>query len=218
MDVCQRLSHGLHLLEVSLRNQVHGAFTEAFSTPCWYELPGLFAYPQRNQIAKVKGQLCVLKRSDKPDRIVSELTLGFWVGIFSRAHEHSLWRNRLHMLSTIFPCAPRHRRTRASIHQALGRLRVLRNRIAHCERINHLGGLPDHRAEIHQMVGWLNRSAKRLLEECDRFDSARAACDLHEAREKAGACFSFDEIGVDPEQKKASRNREALGHHCQPAA
>ncbi|MFJ1254703.1 hypothetical protein [Cupriavidus sp. CuC1] len=137
MVVSQRLNPALHIFEVGLRNNVHQAFRTHFADPEWYDKPGLLGVKQQSQLAVGRGKLSAANKADTPDRLVAELTLGFWVGLFSSNYEHHLWRANVSLLQAVFPRAPRHARNRAHISRVLNLLRDLRNRVAHWERVAH---------------------------------------------------------------------------------
>jgi hypothetical protein len=62
-----------------------------------------------------------------PGAIVAELPLHFWVALTSTRYDKSIWRSSL---ASVFP-----REARPPIHDALDRIRTLRNRIAHHEHL-----------------------------------------------------------------------------------
>ena len=61
-----------------------------------------------------------------PDKVVANLTFGFWRYLSSKAHEKSLWVPHLH---TAFPP----KTSRSAVDARIGRLHDLRNRAAHHE-------------------------------------------------------------------------------------
>ena len=63
-------------------------------------------------------------------RLVAELGLAFWVSLFGKAYDQSLWRP---YLCRCFSPRP----DRRNLFNDLDRLRTLRNRIAHHEAIFH---------------------------------------------------------------------------------
>ncbi|MCY3616633.1 MAG: hypothetical protein OXG66_03065 [Acidimicrobiaceae bacterium] len=119
--------HGpLQALEVTLRNAVHDAMTVTGGVR-WFESPQL-DQPQQDAVTKAKGKLDNGMAPHKPGRIVAELSFGFWVALFARRYDESLWRTTLHQCFD--PTPPRR-----PLHDELNRLLALRNRIAHHEPI-----------------------------------------------------------------------------------
>lgn len=119
--------HGpLQALEVTLRNAVHDAMTVTGGVR-WFESPQL-DQPQQDAVTKAKGKLDNGMAPHDPGRIVAELSFGFWVALFARRYDESLWRTALHRCFD--PTPPRR-----PLHDQLNRLLALRNRIAHHEPI-----------------------------------------------------------------------------------
>ncbi len=119
--------HGpLQALEVALRNSVHALMTAAEGR-AWYDTAPL----HETQRAAIRGARQALRRERKPETpggIIASTNLGFWVGLFAKRYDASLWRPVLHRA---FDPTPARRR----VHGQLDRVRTLRNRIAHHEPI-----------------------------------------------------------------------------------
>lgn len=194
MDVSQKLTPALHIFEVSLRNNIYEAFKAQFSDPEWYDLPGLLGAKQQAQLASGRDKLRSASKLETADRLVAELTLGFWVGLFSNNYEHQLWRANPNLLAAIFPRAPRHVRNRGSMSKILNPVRDLRNRVAHWERVAHDPSLNSLKQDIDRVVGWLCPAARCLLDHRDSFNDALSPKTAAEARSRVGACFNFEEI------------------------
>lgn len=116
----------LQALEVTLRNSVH-ALMSARHGSNWYETVCL-EDPQRRGIDTARRLLLREGKTESPGRVVAAASFGFWVGLFAKAYEESLWRPLLHQAFQPVP-------SRTVVHEQLNRLRTLRNRIAHHESI-----------------------------------------------------------------------------------
>jgi len=116
----------LHGLEVTVRNAEHHAPTASYGTPTWYDAAPLFPY-WRDQVTEAKAKPGV---AGKPEKVVPELTFGFWVDLLKRQNHRSLWVGR--KLQGAFPNACRHR---ALIHERLKAIQLLRNRVSHHEPV-----------------------------------------------------------------------------------
>lgn len=116
----------LQALEVTLRNSVHTLISANYGDN-WYDSVPLEDAQQRG-IDSARRLLRREGKAESPGRMVAASSFGFWVGLFARAYEESLWRPLLHRA---FEPVPR----RATLHEQLDRLRTLRNRIAHHESI-----------------------------------------------------------------------------------
>ena len=126
----------LQALEVTLRNSVH-ALASAMHGEDWYDTVCL-EDAQRRGIDMARRLLRREGKTESPGRVVAAASFGFWVGLFARAYEESLWRPLLHRAFEPVP-------SRAVVHEQLDRLRTLRNRIAHHESILGRRLNDDHR-------------------------------------------------------------------------
>ena len=129
--------HGpLQALEVTLRNAAHDNLTQEYGQS-WFDTAPL-ADPQQKAIKKAKQSL---QREPKPQssgRVIAALNLGFWVALFARKYDATLWRSALHQC---FGAGP----SRGNVHDSLNRLRTLRNRVVHHEPILQRDLRADHR-------------------------------------------------------------------------
>lgn len=101
------------------------------------------------------------------ESVVADLNLVFWVKLFAANHDHRLW---LPHLTAVFPHLPTNNATqwRKDISQRLDQLRLLRNLVAHHERIYNRA-LSDDIASIRTLIGY--RSC-HLLEWSDNIETA----------------------------------------------
>lgn len=91
IELCEAFYYSLNAVEISLRNGLHRSLTQHFGVPHWYDRHGLMEPYQKGEIDKVKGRIQRRGDSVTPDRVVSELTFGFWVTILSRNYDARLW-------------------------------------------------------------------------------------------------------------------------------
>ena len=101
-----------------------------------------------------------------PDKIVAELTFGFWVTLLNSEYELTLWKG----LRQAFPHMPKKYRKRKNVSSPCNALRKLRNRVFHHESI--CWDL-DYITEIHDrlilVLGWMNSDMPAWLEKVDNF-------------------------------------------------
>lgn len=193
MAVAMRLSPSLHIFEVALRNNMHKAFSAKHMSPTWYDTAHILGFVQVGQIALARTSLRKAGKGETPDRLVAELTLGFWAGLFSN-HYESYWRANPDVLTAIFPHAPRYMRKRHTISQLLQPLRALRNRVSHWERVAHLPDLAQRKTDIDNMVRSLCPAASALLRHIDPFNGALDPAEFNATRGKVQRCFVPAEI------------------------
>lgn len=157
-------------LEITLRNKINERLASVFGAP-WYDHRRLvFRYAQQRQIADAKDTLRFQGKPLEPGRIIAELSFGFWVGLFGRQYENSLWRPHLRPLF-VNAASPF---LRKDAHNVLDEIRSLRNRIAHHEPIlqRRLG---EEHGIILQAVQWFCASTARWVEHHSRFEEIYAA-------------------------------------------
>ena len=141
--------HGpLQALEVTLRNAVHSRMTQVYGNS-WFDSAPLDA-PEQKAINKAKGSLDFGRKQPTPGRVIAATNLGFWVALFARKYDATLWRTALH---ECFDTS----QSRANVHDSLNRLRTLRNRIVHHEPILQRDLRADHR--------WILNLLRRLSPE-----------------------------------------------------
>lgn len=156
----------LQALEITLRNAVHSAMSIGHGQN-WL-LAGQSLRPsEQYSVNKVTNRLSKAKKQITPDRVVADLTFGFWVELFANAYDTSIWRTDLYQVFS-----PRIK-NRPHIHDVLDRLRTLRNRIAHHEPIFQRN-LQDDYDRIRQMVAAANRPTLNWLDHHSRVPNALA--------------------------------------------
>lgn len=192
--VSQALNPCMHLLEVALRNNMHGALAKTFSALDWYDQPGLLRTAQANQLVLARAKIAQDGKTETPDYIVANLSFGFWVGLFTHPYQSVLWNPNPQLLKQIFLCAPRHTRKRASMGHMLNLLRKLRNSISHWERIALGPDLLDRKADIDKLIAWTSPAAKCLLDAIDTFNDVVTTQAIDDARQIAGRCIHFEDV------------------------
>lgn len=141
--------HGpLQTLEVTLRNAVHDSLTAAYGTR-WFDDGNVLRPSELRMVGDATQHLHDLGKQPTAGRVVAELSFGFWVALFANAYDATLWRTDLHKLFS-----PKIK-DRRGLHDALDRLRTLRNRIAHHEPIFQRK-LDDDYRRIRNIVGFLS--------------------------------------------------------------
>ncbi|GAB3423271.1 hypothetical protein [Niabella aquatica] len=99
----------LSVLEISLRNAVHETLKQHFQDEYWFKncLPVEFL----PFVSDATQKLAKRYRTITADRIVAELTFGFWDRLFNRNYTGLLWKP----LRTIFKNTPKQLRQRDTI-------------------------------------------------------------------------------------------------------
>ena len=171
--LAEALYPSLNNLEVALRNSLHAELTRQHG-PHWYDAPWLAGEGAR-KVAAAKTKLKKRKRQVTPDRIVAELTLGFWVALFYRDYEKHVWQTKGALKRVLPRVNPTNQRQVTILRPKLVRVLALRNRVFHHEPIWLQTDLLQAHTEIHEVIAWLSPHLSRLTREADRFDALFAA-------------------------------------------
>lgn len=178
LELSEALYPALQAFEIALRNSVHLALSQHFQNPYWFDTPGLYPLPKPPatmpwQALAIQGARDKLTEEKKPhgsDRIVAEMHLGFWHGLFNRPFEAALWRpNQSALVKQVFPLAPNSQRNRQSVWNHIHRIRILRNRVMHYEPIWHRARLADDHGAILEALRWISPDMHDIITMCDRF-------------------------------------------------
>ncbi len=167
ISLCESLYPALHALEIALRNTIHQAATTRYKTPNWFDPPQspLLKWEQES-VNNAKLELSRRVHPHDADRIVAELTFGFWASLLNHPYERIFWQK---MLVPAFSHMPRSIRTRHTLSKRLNEIRKLRNRAFHHERISHWPHLSRCHREIHEVISWISPVLKDAIESVDRF-------------------------------------------------
>jgi len=170
----------LAVVEVALRNALHRQLSYLCHSPDWYRsLPTYDRTLTDFQPELDKAQKYIRDRREtlSADKVVAELTFGFWSSLFNRAYELVLWKQ----LRLAFPHLPKPDRQRATVSATVNAVRQLRNRVYHHEPV--AWRLPQLRQQYEQvctLLGWLDPQLLTWLQTLDRFPTVWQA--EHERR------------------------------------
>jgi len=158
----------LSILEVALRNSIDRTFSQNVDTN-WYINRDFLT---NDSIKKVNQVIELLKKRREPiskDKIIAELSFGFWVNLFKRPYSNQL---RLRELKKIFPNLPNKKvkfLNRDIIYKKLNHIRNFRNRIFHYEKVLNKDNYNNIYSEIYEILGYFDNEiflfTKRLNSE-----------------------------------------------------
>lgn len=168
--VCESLYPALHCVEVALRNSIHDSATAYFGDEYWFRTHlASIEQPLLNEIEKnLRSQGKRLLAGE----FVSGFRFGFWVRLFERRYEQTLWPR---LLESVFPQIPRRQRRRDFIRKRLMEIQTLRNRVFHHEPVWNWPDLAERHREVVEAVGWVSPAMRRFLEAIDRFPPVHSA-------------------------------------------
>lgn len=98
-DLSLALFADMALVEVAFRNAIDASLRATFQAPHWYWDGSLGGFSRRLESKTINKLKRVNRSIDKnspinklnPGKVVSELTLGFWVELLERPYEKELW-------------------------------------------------------------------------------------------------------------------------------
>lgn len=151
----------LSMFEVALRNSMNRELTAYFGTEDWYlrmeSVPGLRNL--KNSINMAKKQIANRDEIINANKVIAELSLGFWVRLFNAEYELILWKP----LRKAFPFLEKNLRQRNNVSAPINKIRDFRNRVFHHEPISwNLERLNETHNRILMVMGWLNRDLPAL--------------------------------------------------------
>lgn len=174
MALSEALYPSLQFAEVALRNAIHQAMTTRCQSDAWYDTKGArLTLWQQDRVTEAKGNLAKHKKQTTPGRMVAELNFGFWTGFFNKAHGQTGIGHFL--ASTLYPHAPLAEQDLNKLGARWGRIRDLRNRVFHHERILHWKDLDARHQAILEIISWMSPELHDLANALDRFAAIRRA-------------------------------------------
>lgn len=141
--------------EIALRNAVHQQLSRHYRRADWWKSwQGNPRYARQLAYVERAHQKLKLRREPQtPDKVVAELTFGFWSTLFNAEYHTDLWPP----LRKAFPNCPKARRKRASVSAVVNRVRILRNRTFHHEPILWSLTSPDAvQREGRELLCWIH--------------------------------------------------------------
>ncbi len=166
IELCRSLYVTLNIFEVSLRNAFDKALS-SFAGENWYETLPLDDH-SRKKVSEAKGKLEKKKKNPTHDRVIPELSLGFWTSLITAKYSEQAFQS--YLIKTCLKKCPVQLRSVKNLQKIFERIRVLRNRVSHYERILHWKDLESQHAQLSECIKWLDESAFQLLTEIDFFD------------------------------------------------
>ena len=174
IKLCEAMYPALHYLEVLLRNHINNTFEKVFYKDWLLNIPAEFRLPYKNKlkIDEIKEQFFREKKKAATHAdLVSLLSFGFWCAFFHKKFDPTLW-HRKHVLRSIFPYLKLENQTRKYIEHRLLRIKMIRNRIAHHERIWGDSGdcyqLYAAYKDCVELICAMSESSMYLLKQVDR--------------------------------------------------
>ena len=157
----------LSMFEVAFRNSLNRELTDFFGTADWYlriyTVNGLRNL--RNSINLAERHIINRDEIVTADKVIAELTLGFWVRLLNAEYERILWKP----IRKAFPYLEKNKRQRNNVSAPVNKIRDFRNRVFHHEPISwNLDKLEETNRRIITVMSWINKDLPTLANEIDR--------------------------------------------------
>ena len=158
----------INIFEVTLRNSIDRALTEFFNMPDWNDVIPL---TQTEEIMINEAKIKIEQRGKECShgRLVSELTLGFWVALMGKKYNSQKFQ--FFIIKNFFNGCPSEQKSTAAVQKNLAEIRFLRNRIAHHERISHWKDLKQKHDLILDFIRWMSQGMHKIAVNNDTFDA-----------------------------------------------
>lgn len=170
IELAEAFYPSITVFEVALRNALNRELIALAGRSDWYV--SLFTQPGMSDLHKyitqANKQIANRKEISSPDKIVAELTLGFWVSLLNSKYEKMLWKD----LRRAFPYIPKSERQRKNISAPLNSFRAFRNRVFHHEPICwNMKVLREIHRDMMMVMTWINRDISAWIAPLDRFEA-----------------------------------------------
>jgi hypothetical protein len=179
----------LHFFEVAFRNATHQALTNyTGNNSRWFmDNSGLMQGRHQQQVHDALNELCKKGKSQflgletdanypkEPQRVVAELSLGFWINLYSSPYTQTIVSATI---SLVFPNGPKEivkDKRQDFLYPRLREVLDLRNRIFHHEPIYHWTYVTNNTSlmarhqRLCELVSWICNVQPLFLEATDRF-------------------------------------------------
>lgn len=170
LALAESLYTSLSVFEVTLRNALSKEMERMMGRKDWYAVfpstPALKSLT--NEVTTAIKHISQRGEMVSPDKIIAELTFGFWVTLLNSQYELTLWKG----LRLAFPYMPKKDRKRKNVSSPCNALRKLRNRVFHHESICwDLDYITDIHSRLVLVLGWMNADMPAWLEGVDNFSN-----------------------------------------------
>ena len=157
----------INIFEVTLRNSIDKALAKFFDVKEWNDVM-LLTETERRMIDEAKTKIGQKKQAYSHSRLVSELTLGFWVALMGK--KYNTQKFQFFIIKNILHGCPSEQKSTAAVHKNLNEIRFLRNRIAHHRRILHWTDLEQKHDLILDFIRWMSQEMHKIAVNNDTFE------------------------------------------------
>jgi hypothetical protein len=143
----------LSVLEIALRNAIN-RFLSYVVGEQWYEDTNFLTQDSIRKVEEAKRVLQSRRENPSKDKIIAELSFGFWVNLFKKPYDKKL---RIKELKKIFPNLPNANEkliNREVLFRELNHIRNFRNRVFHYEKVINKDNYNNVHDEIFEILSY----------------------------------------------------------------
>lgn len=158
----------INIFEVTLRNSIDKALETFFNVPDWSSAIPL----TQTELMMIDEAKIKIKKKGKEyshSRLVSELTLGFWVALMGKKYNNQNFQ--FFIIKHIFHGCSSKQKSSSAMQKNLAEIRFIRNRIAHHERISHWTDLKQKHDLILDFIRWMSQEMHKIATHNDTFEA-----------------------------------------------
>ena len=158
----------INIFEVTLRNSIDKTLAKFFDVKEWNDVM-LLTETERRMIDEAKTKIVQKNQTYSHSRLVSELTLGFWVALMGKKYNSQKFQ--FFIIKNILHGCPSEQKSTAAVQKNLNEIRFLRNRIAHHRRILHWTDLGQKHDLILDFIRWMSQEMHKIAVNNDTFEA-----------------------------------------------
>ncbi|MGE4511671.1 MAG: hypothetical protein AB7D43_11280 [Sulfurimonadaceae bacterium] len=151
----------LSILEIALRNAIN-RFLSYVVGEQWYEDTNFLTQDSIRKVEEAKNVLQSRRENLSKDKIIAELSFGFWVNLFKKPYDKKL---RIKELKKIFPNLPSANEkliNREVLFRELNHIRNFRNRVFHYEKVINKDNYNNVHDEIFEILSYFDNELKEF--------------------------------------------------------
>jgi len=151
----------LSVLEIALRNSINNFFSVEVGIN-WYEDATFLTKDSIRKVEEAKSVLYNRREHISKNKVIAELSFGFWVNLFKKPYDKKL---RIKELRKIFPNLPKSKQkfiNREIIYRELNHIRNFRNRVFHYEKVINKDSYNSVHDEIYEILSYFDDELKEF--------------------------------------------------------
>lgn len=167
VQLCEAMYPCLHTIEMTLRNSIHTVLKNKYGQEWFFCLTLQLTEHEREEINKAIEKLQRRGYIEISDRVVSEMTFGFWKSLIQKKfYEESIWKP---CCKSIFIRAKPGELDLKIIRNKIQIILYLRNKVFYHECICNDEKLCEIYEDIYRFIFWMNPKIFTWAKSFDRF-------------------------------------------------